>query len=76
LAKLKAVLVHDHHELRERFWEMVKTDPTFKQQFWITIEDEREYAFAKLKKTAREGFISGTFVFSLNKRGSCRSILG
>lgn len=51
--------MHDHHEMREKFWEMVATDNTFKQNFWITIEQERENAFEKLKKTAREGFISG-----------------
>eukprot|EP01127_Copromyxa_protea_P008791 TRINITY_DN2022_c0_g1_i1.p1 TRINITY_DN2022_c0_g1~~TRINITY_DN2022_c0_g1_i1.p1 ORF type:complete len:655 (-),score=138.33 TRINITY_DN2022_c0_g1_i1:23-1987(-) len=58
LLKLKTLLVHDHHEMREKFWNMVHTDPTFKQSFWVTIEEERENSFAKLKKVAREGFIS------------------
>lgn len=46
--------------MREKFWQMVKEDPTFKQELWVTIEQERERAFEKLKKTAREGFISVT----------------
>ena len=57
VAKMKYVLDHDNHEMRDDFREFIK-QPLFQPRFDLTLEEEREVALQRLKACCDGGFIS------------------
>ena len=57
VAKMKHVLDHDNHEMRDEFREFMKK-PLFQPRFDLTLEEEREVALQRLKACCDGGFIS------------------
>ena len=57
VAKMKYVLDHDNHEMRDKFRALL-ADPLFKPRFNMTLEEERELALQRLTRICREGLIS------------------
>ena len=57
VAKMKYVLDHDNHEMRDQFREFIK-QPLFQPRFDLTLEEEREVALQRLKACCDGGFIS------------------
>jgi len=55
--KMKHVLDHDNHEMRNEFREFMK-NPLFQPRFDLTLEEEREVALQRLKACCDGGFIS------------------
>lgn len=55
--KMKHVLDHDNHEMRDQFREFIK-QPLFQPRFDLTLEEEREVALQRLKAICDAGFIS------------------
>ena len=57
VGKMKNVLDHDNHEMRDQFREFIK-QPLFQPRFDLTLEEEREVALQRLKAVCDAGFIS------------------
>ena len=57
VGKMKHVLDHDNHEMRNDFREFMK-QPLFQPRFDLTLEEEREVALQRLQACCDAGFIS------------------
>ena len=55
--KLKNVLDHDNHEMRDKLRKFLE-GPLFVPKFNISLEEERELAYQRLKAICEAGFIS------------------
>jgi len=55
--KMKHVLDHDNHQMRNEFREFMK-QPLFQPRFDLTLEEEREVALQRLQACCDGGFIS------------------
>jgi len=57
IEKMKWVLDHDNHDMRNDFREFMKS-PLFQPRFDLTLEEEREVALQRLQACCDAGFIS------------------
>ena len=55
--KMKELLDHDNHEMRDQFREFLK-QPIFQPRYDLTLEEERELALRRLQAICDSGFIS------------------
>jgi acyl-CoA oxidase len=55
--KLKHLLDHDNHEMRERLRKFLE-GPLFVPKFNISLEEERDLAYKRLKAVCSNDFIS------------------
>lgn len=57
VSKLKHLLEHDNHEMREKLRQFLE-GPLFTPKFDISLEEERELAYQRLKAICQSGFFS------------------
>ncbi|PAA74662.1 hypothetical protein BOX15_Mlig023627g2 [Macrostomum lignano] len=57
-AELKRILDHDNHEMRDQMKAFMAADPLFQPRYNVSLEEDRELSYQRLKKVCQAGFIS------------------
>jgi len=58
IGKMTHALDHDNHEKRAKFKKMMAEEPLMVPKYNISLDEERDLAFERLKKMCSQGFIS------------------